>query len=232
MAYRDLQDFISALEGKGELRRVKAEVDPELEITEIADRMVKRSGPALLFEHVRGSQYPVLINAMASYERMSMALGVAELDAAAADIAALIDLGSYTSIPRAVRSVPRLTRLLTVFPIRLPGHGDCQQVVEREPDLGTLPVLKCWPGDAGRFFTLPLVFTKDPETGTQNCGMYRLQVFDSRTTGMHWHLHKDGRETYDKYRKLGGRMPVSVALGCDPAITYSATAPLPDIGMS
>jgi 4-hydroxy-3-polyprenylbenzoate decarboxylase len=100
-------------------------------------------------------------------------------------------------------------------------------VIEEDPDLSTLPVLKCWPGDAGRFITLPLVITKDPETHIQNMGMYRLQVYDKNTTGMHWHLHKDGREIYDKYKKIGGRMPVSVALGCDPAITYSATAPLP-----
>ncbi len=227
MAYRDLQDFIKALEARGELKRVTAEVDPVLEMTEIADRMVKAGGPALLFEHPRGSAYPVLLNALGSERRMALALGVERLDDAGEDINDFLNMANYTSLPRAVRFAPRATRLLSVFPIRLPGRGACQQVVEREPDLTALPILQCWPQDGGRFVTLPLVFTRDPDTGAQNVGMYRLQVYDRATTGMHWHLHKDGRETYDKYRKLGGHMPVSVALGCDPAVTYSATAPLP-----
>ena len=118
--------------------------------------------------------------------------------------------------------------MLRVFPIKSRFRkGACQQVVNMNPNLNDLPVLKCWPLDGGKFFTLPLVMTKDPETKTQNTGMYRLQVFDEKTTGMHWHLHKDGRQIYEKYRKIGGRMPVSVVLGCDPAITYAATAPMP-----
>lgn len=229
MAYKDLQSFISLLEKKCLLKRIQTEVSYELEITEIADRVSKAEGPALLFENVKGSPYPVLINAMGSYERMALALGVSEINQLERDIRELIDINSYLGVKKAIKAIPKLSRLATVFPIKVPGKGKCQEVIERGDavDLFKLPVLKCWPGDAGRFFTLPLIFTKDPETGTQNVGMYRLQVFDKNTTGMHWHLHKDGREIYEKYRKLGGKMPVSVALGCDPAITYAATAPLP-----
>lgn len=227
MAYKDLQDFVKHLEEKGQLRRIKTEVDAELEITEIADRVSKKYGPALLFENVKGSEYPVLINAMGTYERMSMALGVEKLDDIGNDIEDFIDMTNYLGIMKKFKAVPRLARLATVFPIKLPTKGSCQEVIDHDPDLSKLPVLKCWPGDAGRFFTLPIVITKDPESGIQNMGMYRLQVFDKNSTGMHWHLHKDGREIYEQYKALGGRMPVSVALGCDPAITYAATAPLP-----
>lgn len=227
MAFKDLQDFIRHLEEKGLLKRIHTEVDSVLEITEIADRVSKMYGPALLFEKVKNSPYPVLINAMGTYERMSMALGVEKLDDIGNDIEEFIDMSNYLGIMKKFKSLPRLARMATVFPIKLPTKGACQEVIEEEPDLSTLPILKCWPGDAGRFVTLPLVITRDPETGIQNTGMYRLQVYDKNSTGMHWHLHKDGREIYDKYRAIGGRMPVSVALGCDPAITYSATAPLP-----
>lgn len=214
MAYKDLQDFVKHLDDKGLLRRIKAEVDSELEITEIADRISKQYGPALLFEKVKGSSYPLLINAMGTYKRMSMALGVESIDEIGEGIVDFIE----------AHSVQKLTAF---SPIKLAGKGQCQEVIEDSPDLTALPVLKCWPEDGGRFITLPLVITKDPETHIQNMGMYRLQVYDKNTTGMHWHLHKNGRDIYDKYRKLGGKMPVSVALGCDPAITYAATAPLP-----
>lgn len=227
MAYKDLHDFIKHLEEKCLLKRIHTEVDSELEITEITDRISKKQGPALLFENVKGSSYPVLINAMGTYERMSMALGVEELDDIGNDIEEFIDMSNYLGIMKKFKSLPRLARMATVFPIKMPSKGACQEVIENDPDLFTLPILKCWPDDAGKFITLPLVITKDPESGIQNMGMYRLQVFDKNTTGMHWHLHKDGREIYEKYKALGGKMPVSVALGCDPAITYSATAPLP-----
>ena len=227
MAYKDLQHFMKHLDEKGELKRITTEVDSELEITEIADRVSKQYGPALLFENVKGSKYPVLINAMGTYERMSMALGVENLDDIGDGIGEFIDMANYLGLMKKVQSLPRLARLAAVFPLKLPIKGACQEVIDMDPDLTTLPVLKCWPGDAGKFITLPLVITKDPETNIQNMGMYRLQVYDKNTTGMHWHLHKDGREIYDKYKEIGGRMSVSVALGCDPAITYSATAPLP-----
>lgn len=225
MAYKDLQDFMRALEQKELLKRISAPVDSELEITEITDRVSKACGPALLFERVKGSPYPVLINTFGSYERLNMALGVESLDEIAAGIGGLLDMSGYLGIMNKIKSVPKLARLLRVFPVKLPA-APCQEVVE-EPDLSRLPVLKCWPEDGGPFITLPLVVTRDPETGLQNMGMYRLQVYDRKTTGMHWHLHKDGREIYEKYKIRGGRMPVSVALGSDPATIYAATAPLP-----
>ena len=227
MSFKDIQAFMKVLESKGQLKRITAEVDSDLEITEITDRISKEVGPALLFENVKGSKYPVLINAMGSYERMSLALGVDKLEEVEEDIANLINMQNYIKIPKLIKSIPSLTRLLAVLPWRLPIKGACQEVIEHDPDLSTIPVLKCWPDDGGKFITLPLVMTKDPDTWVQNTGMYRMQIYDKNTTGMHWHWHKDGREIYDKYRKLGGKMPVSVAIGCDPAITFSAIAPLP-----
>ena len=164
---------------------------------------------------------------MGSDNRMSWALGVEKLEDVEQDIAELINMQNYLKIPRLIKSVPNLMRLLAVLPWKLPVKGACQEVIEHNPDLSKIPVLKCWPDDGGKFVTLPLVMTKDPDTGVQNTGMYRMQIFDQNTTGMHWHWHKDGREIYDKYRKLGGKMPVSVAIGCDPALIFSAISPLP-----
>lgn len=230
MAYRDLQAFIAALEKRGKLTRVSAPVSPVLEITEIADRVMKRGGGALLFENVEGSRYPMLINAMGSDERMALALGAGSLDEIGADVARYLDFGNYASFDKLIRFAPRLLRLAACFPhrrrLRL-SRPPCQQVIEREPDLSALPVLHCWPQDGGRFFTLPLVFTKLPGAKSQNCGMYRMQVLDKTSTAMHWHKHKDGSAIYEAWRAQGGKMPVAVALGCDPAVTYAATAPLP-----
>lgn len=227
MSYKDIQSFIKVLEKHGELKRITVEVDPVLEITEICDRVSKVNGPALLFENVKGSEFPLLINAMGSYDRMSLALGVDDLNQVGDAISQLIDLKNYSDIASIVKSSPRLTRLAAVLPIKAPIKGACQQVINHEPDLDALPILKCWPNDGGKFITLPLVITKDLKTGVQNMGMYRMQVYDKCTTGMHWHLHKDGKDIFDQYRAAGSRMPVSVVLGCDPAITYAATAPLP-----
>ena len=227
MAYKSIAHFVDALKEANELKIIDTEVSPILEITEITDRISKEFGPALLFTNVTDSKYPVLINAFGTYKRMAMALQVDKIDDIAFEIEHLIRLSNYMSIPKLFETSPKFLRLATALPIKVP-RGKCQQVVE-EPDLDTIPVLKCWPGDGGRFITLPLVFTKDPETGRQNIGMYRLQVFDKKTTGMHWHLHKDGRSIFEKYKKTTGRMPVSVAIGADPATVYAATAPLPDM---
>lgn len=227
MAYRDLQSFMKELDELGQLKRIDALVSPELEMTEIADRVSKAHGPALLFQNVANSKFPVLMNAMGSYERMSRALQAKNLDSIGADIAAYLELANYLSIKKLLKSIPRLLRLLYAFPVRSLFKGACQQIINREVDLSILPVLKCWPEDAGRFFTLPLVFTKDIRTKQQNAGMYRMQILDKTSTAMHWHKHKDGSQIYKGYQESGQKMPVSVALGCDPAITYAATAPLP-----
>lgn len=226
MSYRDIQEFASALEQKGLLKRISAEVDPVLEITEITDRISKAGGPALLFEKVKGSEYPVLINTLGSYERMAMALGVNHLDEVGAELLSFLDTASYMGLLNKIKKLPKLTQMAFIFPRRV-AKAPCQEVIEPDPDLDKLPILKCWPKDGGRYITLPLVFTKDPETEKTNMGMYRLQVFDKRTTGMHWHIHHDGAENYRRHCALGRRMEVAVAIGADPATIYAATAPLP-----
>jgi 4-hydroxy-3-polyprenylbenzoate decarboxylase len=232
MAYKDLQDFIAALEKKGELKRISIEVDPILEITEIADRIMRENGPALLFEKVKDSAYPLLINAMGSEKRMAMAFGTETLDDKAKEIEELIswawsqlrDFNILKTIPSAL---PKLPQAMSFFPKRI-NHAKCQEIIDDTAGFNSLPILKCWPEDGGRFLTLPLVCTKDPETGIQNIGMYRMQIYDDKTAGMHWHLHKDGAHFFEKYRERKERMPVAVALGCDPAVTYASTAPLPE----
>ena len=225
MHYKDLQHYMKMIDKKKQLRRIKAEVSPNLEITEIADRVVKRNGEALLFENVKGSEFPLLINAFGTYERMAWSLGVKDINDIGKRIENLINIKNYATLTDKIKAVPELAKLLTVFPIKI-KNAPCQEVIE-EADLSKLPIIKCWPDDGGKFITLPLVFTKDPETGTQNIGMYRLQVYDKKTTGLHMHIHKDGHEIYQKYRKRGGRMPVSVVIGADPATIYASTAPLP-----
>ena len=216
------------LQKKGLLHTVEAEVDPVLEITEITDRVSKSFGPALYFSKVKGSPYPVLINTFGSMERMTMALGVQNLDEIGARIEEYLALphvagGNFMDKLLALPKVAEITRFMPKMAKKAP----CQEIVEHDPDLNTLPILHCWPQDGGRFITLPLVFTKDPETGRRNCGMYRMHVYDGKTTGMHWHLHKDGSRHYHSYKKKRGRMEVAVAIGADPATIYAATAPLP-----
>lgn len=232
MAYSNLQEFVSLLETRGELRRIKAEVDPILEITEIADRVMREEGPALLFENVKGSKWPLLINAMGSESRMAWALGSDSLDAKAKELEELIGwlwkqvrgFSVFSAIPEALPKLPIARSLLP----RKVGRPLCRQVIDDESGFDSLPVLQCWPDDGGRFFTLPVVCTVDPETGAQNWGMYRMQVYDNRTAGMHWHIHKDGAHFFEKYRAKNMRMPIAVTLGSDPAVTYSSTAPLPE----
>jgi len=226
VAYDNLRACIKDLQDQGELHTIDTQVDSYLEITEITDRISKQYGKALLFTNVKNSPYPVLINSMGTDKRMNMALGVQDYDQVAEEMQNFMDLANYKGLWNQLKMAPDLYKLSKIFPKKV-ASAPCQEVIE-EPDLTQLPVLHCWPKDAGRFVTLPLVITKDPETGQQNMGMYRLQVYDKNTTGMHWHLHKDGKEIYEKYRRLGyKRMPVSVALGGDPALIYSATAPLP-----
>ncbi|MCX8052744.1 MAG: menaquinone biosynthesis decarboxylase [Armatimonadetes bacterium] len=229
MAYADLRDFVSRLEREGELVRVRQHISPELEITEIADRTVKSGGPALLFEDVEGSRLPVLINQFGTMRRMAMALGVERLDDIGAEIESLLNVEPPGNFLDKLRLLPKLAKLASIFP-KTVGNAPCQEVIRTGDDasLDFLPILKCWPDDGGRFITLPMVFTKDPDTSKRNVGMYRMHVYDEHTTGMHWHVHKVGARHYSEYEKQGRRMEVAVALGGDPAITYAATAPLPE----
>ncbi len=221
----DLRDFIALLRGRGELALVDHPVDPVLEIAEITDRVSKAHGPALLFRNPAGSEMPVLINQFGSHERMCLGLRTESYDALAERVRGLLDLEVPQGIVEKVKALSKLKDLAGFGPKSV-KKGSCQDVVYRgdEVDLGILPVLQCWPLDGGRFITLPVVLTRDPRTGVRNAGMYRLQVYDRNTTGMHWHIHKDAAE---QYRRAGGRMEVAVAIGTDPAVTYAATAPLP-----
>lgn len=231
MAYVSINDFIQKLENEGELIRISEFVNPELEITEITDRFSKtgNGGKALLFEN-NGTSMPLLINMMGSEKRMALALGVENLD----DIGAGIeDLVKMLSSPKKgffdkLKMLPKLNDISSWMPKTLKKKGACQEIIIHDPDLSVLPVLKCWPADGGKFITFPMVITQDPHTGIRNVGMYRMQVFDKKTTGMHWHKHKTGARHYNEYKKINKIMPVAVALGGDPALTFAATAPLPD----
>jgi 4-hydroxy-3-polyprenylbenzoate decarboxylase len=227
--FKDLNAFIAALDKERELARIPEPVSPELEICAVTDRVSKTpgGGPALLFEQPAGYDVPVAINLFGSLKRMCMALGVQSLD----DLAAEIDELSTPKIPSgvldALKMLPTVNRLRDLMP-RTVGDAACQEVVRKDGRLDDLPILKCWPEDGGRYITLPLVFTKDPQTGARNIGTYRMQVFDARSTGMHWQRHKGGAQHYRVAEKLRKRLPVAVALGPDPALAYSATAPMPE----
>ncbi len=229
MAYNDLRDFIAALDKHGELQRIPFEVDPYLEITAFADRSVKNNGPALLFEKPKGSKIPVLVNSMASMKRMELALQVDKVDQIAARITEYLQMKMPEGIMGKLKMLPMLAEMGNFFP-KIVSSGPCKEVIERENfSLKDLPVLHCWPQDGGPFITLPLVFSKNPETGKRNCGMYRMQVYDERTTGMHWQTHKQGADHYRTLVREGKRkrMEIAVAIGADPAVMYSAILPLP-----
>jgi 4-hydroxy-3-polyprenylbenzoate decarboxylase len=228
---KDLRDFIKLLRDRGRLAVVDTPVDPVLEMAEIADRVVKAGGPALLFTKPTGYAHPVLMNQFGSDERMCWALRASSYDDLAARVTKLVSMEVPGGTLEKLKALARLKDLAALQP-RVVKSGACQEVVQTgdQVDLEALPVLQCWPLDAGRFITLPLVFTKHPVTGKRNVGMYRLQVYDKRTTGMHWHIHKDAAEHFRAAGKTpgnGGRMEVAVAIGTDPALTYAATAPLP-----
>jgi 4-hydroxy-3-polyprenylbenzoate decarboxylase len=228
MAYRNLTDFLERLEADGDLARIGEEVSPHLEISEIADRSVKGAGPALLFERVAGSTIPVAINVFASRERMLKALGLASYAEWDERLEFFLDPKPPEGFLGKLKAIPKVTELASVFP-KTVRSGSCQQVVEMGDavDLTKLPILTCWPQDAAPFITMPLVITRDPASGKTNVGMYRMQVFDKNTTGMHWQKHKDGAGQARGYEREGRRMEVAAAIGCDPATVFSAIAPLP-----
>ena len=222
MAIDDLRQYMDVLRKQGELVEIDEEVDPELEVSEITDRVSKAYGPALLFNKPKGSQMPILINQFGSMSRMSAALGGDNLDDIAARLGRVLEMQIPQGLVARVKALGKLKNLADSVP-KIVKSGPCQEVVMETPDLDTLPILKTWPEDGGPFITLPVVFTRDSE-GRRNAGMYRLQKYDSQTTGMHWHIHKDGAQNF---REAEGRVEVAVAIGTDPATTYAATAPLP-----
>src|SRR3954466_9417896 len=222
---RDLRGWSALVEREGELVRVDAEVDPELEITEINDRVVKQGGPALLFEHVKGSDRSLLINQFGTERRMAMAFDAPSLDAVAEKLSDVLEMQPPQGLVEKVRGLQKLKSIADSQP-KTVRSAPCQEVVLEGEDasLDLLPIQKCWPDDAAPFITLPAVITHDPRTGVRNVGMYRMQKLGPRATAMHWQIHKDGRADY---LATDGKIEVAVALGTDPVTTYSASAPLP-----
>ena len=264
MGYADLREFVKRLEKEGELKRVKKEVDPVLEIAEVTQRLRQQAlngappeperlaaekvgpfdkpgsgskaptpfglGPALLFEKPKGSRYPLLINTFGSVRRMALAFEVEKLDDVAARIRGFMDMQTPQGLFDKIKMLPKLAELGSFFPKSV-KEGACKEIVRKGNDVNLLdfPILKCWPQDGGRFITFPLVFTKNPETGKRNVGMYRMQIYDERTTGMHWQTQKHGAEHFRRARAKNpeGRIPVSVAIGSDPATTLGGILPIP-----
>jgi 4-hydroxy-3-polyprenylbenzoate decarboxylase len=230
VAANNLQEFVKELRKAGELVDVREPVSAKFEITEIADRVMKKGGPALLFHDVKGSEHPLLINTFGTRERMAMALGVEDLNEIGDRIADLLELtkGPGKGLMAKLQLLPRLVEV-SKFPPRTVRSAPCQEVVYRgdEVDLTKLPVQTCWPEDGGPFITLTMVHTRDPENGERNAGMYRVQRFDRKTVGLHWQRHKTGAAHFEKAKKMGQMLPVAVTLGGDPATIYSASAPLP-----
>ena len=229
--FSDLGEFVAALEKEGELLRITSEVSPILEITEITNRASKSpgGGKALLFERVAGSSMPVITNAFGSAKRICMALGVERLDELGEELKSIIDMAPPSTLGDKIHLLKDVIGWSRFLPrTKKISAPPCQEVVLKgdDVDIDRIPILQCWPKDAGRFVTLPLVFTKNLR-GQRNVGMYRLQQFDKKTMGMHWHVHKDGAHYFHEYRRQGRRMEVAVAIGSDPAVTYAATAPMP-----
>ena len=250
MAYRSFRTFLDALEQAGELRRVVVPVDTDLLISAWADREMKSpgGGKALLFEQPivdgKTSAFPMAINTMGSRRRMALALGVTEVEEIAQEIQLILKAKPPTDLREGFALLKQGIHLLHARP-KTVKDAPCQEVVEivqgmtasepsstnmtaGKPSLLDLPILKCWPKDGGRFITLPNVHTRDPETGARNVGVYRMQIYDERTTAMHWQIHKVGARHGKRYYERGERMPVAVTLGGDPVYTFAATAPLPD----
>lgn len=225
MAFTDMQSFISHLEKEGELKRVQMEVDPELEITEIASRAVREEKPALLFENVKGSSYPLAINLLSTSRRIEIALG-RDPEEIGEELVSFAQNVNPPTLGALWRNRKTGLKLLKMRPNNK-RSGPVQEVVET-PDLSTMPILKCWPEDGGRFVTLPLVFTQDPESGDKNVGMYRMQVYDKVSTGMHMQIQKGGGFHYFNAEKRNEPLEMAVALGGDPSLTLAAVMALPE----
>jgi len=228
MAFRDLREFLAFLRKAGELAEIQHPLSPILEMTEVADRVVKKQGPALLFSRPTSGQFPVVMNIFGSVPRVMKALGVESWEAWAERVNFFLEPKMPTGLLDKVRTLPKLLELAGIVP-KLVKDGPVQEVVKTgdQVDLFELPVLQCWPQDGGRFITLTNVITADPETGTRNCGMYRLQVYDRNTTGMHWHVHHDSARIYRNRARRGEKTEVAVALGGDPATIFAPAVPLP-----
>ncbi|HTP54557.1 MAG TPA: menaquinone biosynthesis decarboxylase [Thermoplasmata archaeon] len=231
MAFRSLGEFLEALEAKGDLARIRAPVSRDLEITEVTQRVLRADGPALLFENVPGASMPVATNVLGSDRRIALALGSERVEEVAARIEKLVHLRPPAGIVGAMRdlggTIETLSTLRSLAPKRV-RSGPCQEVVEPIVDLDRLPILKCWPKDGGRTITIPVVLTKDPETGEPHAGIYRLQQYGRDTLGFHAQIHRVGRNNLRKWAARGEKMPVAAVIGADPATVFSGLAPVPE----
>ena len=236
MAYRDLREFVSRLDREGELKRIAAEIDVDLEITEVTDRVSKAGGPALLFEKPRSAKegvtysMPLLINALGSKRRLELALEVNSVEEVARRVEDLLEIRPPEGFFDKVKLLPKLSELSSFFP-KTTRSGPAKEVIERDHlSLRQFPIIKCWPQDGGRFITWPMVITRSPKSGRRNVGCYRMQVYDERTTGMHWQIHKGGAEHFRWLERQGKgrRMDVAVAIGADPATMLAGICPLPE----
>jgi len=229
VSFDSLSEFVKFLEDRDELIRIDQPIDRKLEVTEIADRVMKSpgGGKALLFTNIKDSPYPLLINALGTMQRVAWALGGDSISELQRKVDELVKTAPPSGLFEKIKMLPKLAKFGALMPKSV-NSGACQDVVMDSPNLSKIPILTCWPLDAGPFITFPLVVTRDPDTGLRNVGMYRMQVYDKQTTGMHWQVHKTGMRHYQRYKELGKRMPVSVIIGGDPSYTWSACAPLPD----
>lgn len=230
MAFKNLNEFIKTLQETGEVVEIPALVDPCLEVTEIYDRIIKKEGPALLFTNVKGSVIPLVINLFGSRRRMALALGVEDVNEMGGRIQTFLDLKVPHGILEKLAMIPKLAQLNAVIPKSV-KRAPCQEHVirpEEGPMLAKLPILQCWPKDGGKFITFPLVITQDPKTHQRNVGLYRMHVYDDKTTGMHWQIHKDGAEHFRKLNQGSkNRLSVACVIGADPATMFAAACPLP-----
>lgn len=231
MAWKNLGEFLAALEAKGDLLRIRSPVSPKGEITEIALRGVRRDGPALLFENVQGSSVPVAINVLSSPRRIAAALGAGSMDEPAEKIRKLLrfrppaGIGGLLADPSG--TFEQLSQLRALAPKRVKS-GACQEVSTEKVNLDELPILTCWPKDGGPTITFPLVITKNPETGDSSVGIYRLQRYSPTTLGAHWQTHRAGAENYRRHQRKGEKMPVAVVIGADPTTVFAGLAPVPE----
>ncbi len=227
MKWNSLRHFVEFLRDKKEIVMISEEIDPVLEITEITDRVSKQGGPALFFEKPKGSSFPLVINLYGSKKRMSWALGTEDFEEHASRLRQTLNTQPPQTFWEKLKMLPKLAEIAKSTPKTI-SSASCQEVIWNEVDLHKLPILKCWPEDGGRFITLPMVITQDPDTGRRNVGMYRMQVLDKNTTAMHWQIHKVGSRHFQRYKELKKKIPIAVALGGDPILPYCASAPLPD----
>jgi len=231
VAFRNLDEFLKALESRGDLVRVHSPVSRDLEITEVTQRVLRRDGPALVFENVPGATMPVVTNLLGSPRRIAFALGAEKVEDVADRIEALTHLRPPAGLLGAMRdlsgTIETLSTLRSLAPHRV-RSGPCQEVEEPTVDLDRLPILKCWPGDGGRTITFPVVITKNPDTGESHTGIYRLQQYGPDTLGMHFQIHRVGASNYRKWAERGERLPIAAVIGADPATVFSGLAPVPE----